>query len=194
MKKRIITSIILLITILVWSKTPEEWTDSAFQLEKTDINQAFDLMKKAKKEYPNNPDILSVYGYMAGLSAEKTYMLRAAFLASSAISAFDEALEQDPNHKNARMWRGILKINMPSFLGKVPAGIEDLKNIGQRDDLTEEEIIMVKFFLGMGYGKAERYDEAISSFEEVIAMNKNDEYHKESVKRIARILEEIRDK
>jgi tetratricopeptide (TPR) repeat protein len=175
---------------MLWGKTPEEWTETAFTLEKTDITKAFEVMKKAKKEYPDNPDILSVYGYMAGLEAKDTYMLRAALLASSAISAFDDALDQDENHKNARMWRGILKINMPSFLGKVPGGIQDLEIIEKRDDLTEEDFIMTKFFLGMGYGKVEQYEKAIASFREVIALNKNDDYYKESVMRITRIQQE----
>ncbi len=190
MKKRAIILIIILMTIMLWGNPPEEIIQSAFDLEHNDINQAFQLMKDAKKEYPNNPDVLSVYGYMAGLAAKDTYMLRAAVLASSAINAFDDALELDPQHKNAKFWRGILKINMPSFLGKVPDGILDLENIEKRSDLTEEEIIMTKFFLGMGYGKAQRYDEAIASFEEVIAFKKNDDYHKESVMRIERILKE----
>ena len=191
MRKRILILIILLITIILWGKSPEETIESAFALEKNqDITKAFEVMKKAKKEYPDNSDILSVYGYMAGLEAKDTYMLRAAVLASSAISSFDDALEYDNNHKNARMWRGILKINMPSFLGKVPGGIQDLEIIQERDDLTEEDFIMTKFFLGMGYGKVEQYKKAIASFEEVIALNKKDDYYKESVMRIARIQQE----
>jgi tetratricopeptide (TPR) repeat protein len=180
---------------LLWGKSPEESIESAFALEKTqEVSKAYEIMKKAKKDYPKNPDVLSVYGYMAGLEAQTTYMFRAAMLASSAISAFDDALEIEQEHKNARLWRGILKINMPSFLGKVPAGILDLEEIQLRDDLTEEEFIMTKFFLGMGYGKAERYDEAISSFNEVIALNKADLYEKESKMRIERILQEKKEK
>ncbi len=190
MKRTLIFLIMSLTLLNVWGKSPQEFIDSAFAQEKTNINTAFKIMKSARNEYPNNPDILSVYGYMAGLEAKETYMIRAAILASNAISAFDDALEIDPEHKNARMWRGILKINMPSFLGKVPDGILDLENIEDRADLTEEDYIMVKFFLGMGYGKAQRYEEAISSFEKVIALGKNDDYHKESIMRIERILKE----
>ena len=180
--------ILLLIGMTLWAKTSEEWIDSAFQMEKSDINQALKIMVNAKKEYPENPDILSVYGYMAGLAAKDTYKLRALYLVTSAISAFDTALQIDDNHKNARLWRGILKINMPSFMGKVPAGISDLEVIEKRTDLTETEYIQTKFFLGMGYGKAELYEKAIASFDEVIALGNNDIYEKDSKKRIAKIL------
>lgn len=191
MKKIIVLVLVLLISSLAWGKSPQKLIESAFALENKDISQAYEIMKNAKKQYPQNPDVLSVYGYMAGLAAKDTYMLRAALLASGAISAFDDALEIEPTHKNARMWRGILKINMPSFLGNVPSGVSDLETIEKRVDLTEEDFVMVKFFLGMGYGKAERYEEAIGSFQEVIALHKNDVYHKDSVRRIERILEEI---
>lgn len=187
MKKVILILIIILTSIILWGNTAEERISSAFDLEQDNLKQAFELMKKAKKEFPNNPDILSVYGYMAGLEAKETYMFRAALLASSAISAFDDALKLDSEHKNARMWRGILKINMPSFLGKVPDGVLDLEHIEKRDDLSEEEFIMTKFFLGMGYGKVETYDKAIASFQEVIALNKGDNYYQESIMRIERI-------
>ncbi|MBI9032674.1 hypothetical protein JEZ13_11825 [bacterium] len=187
MKINILIILLLLINFNIWAKSTQEWIESAFELEKNNIEEALTLMGKAKKEYPQNPDILSVYGYMAGLVAKETYKLRAAYLASVAISAFDDALKEDNNHKNARLWRGILKINMPSFLGKVPGGIADLEIIEKRTDLTRDDLIQTKFFLGMGYGKAERYSEAISSFEEVLALETNDKYESESRMRIKRI-------
>lgn len=187
MKKYFVVIVLLLITFTTYAKSTQELIESAFELEKVDIEKALTLMGKAKKEYPQDPDILSVYGYMAGLAAKETYKIRAAYLASVAISAFDDALKEDINHKNARLWRGILKINMPSFLGKVPGGISDLETIEKRTDLTKDEFIQTKFFLGMGYGKIDRYDEAISAFEEVLALKTNDKYESESKMRIKRI-------
>jgi len=187
MKINILIILLLLINFNIWAKSTQEWIESAFELEKNNIEEALTLIGKAKKEYPQNPDILSVYGYMAGLAAKETYKLRAAYLASVAISAFDDALKEDNNHKNARLWRGILKINMPSFLGKVPGGISDLEIIEKRTDLTRDDLIQTKFFLGMGYGKAERYEEALSSFEEVLTLETNDKYESESRMRIKRI-------
>ncbi len=187
MKINILIILLLLINFNIWAKSTQEWIESAFELEKNNIEEALTLMGKAKKEYPQNPDILSVYGYMAGLAAKETYKLRAAYLASVAISAFDDVLKEDNNHKNARLWRGILKINMPSFLGKVPGGISDLEIIEKRTDLTRDDLIQTKFFLGMGYGKAERYEEALSSFEEVLTLETNDKYESESRMRIKRI-------
>lgn len=158
----------------------------AFQLEKSDINSAYKIMKDAKEEYPNDPDVLSVYGYMAGFEAKETYKLRALLVVNSALAAFERALEIDPEHKNARLWGGILKINMPSFLGKVPQGMQDLEIILEREDLTDKELMQCKFFLGMGYEKKENYPEAIRLFQEVIAMNIDDEYVRDSQMRIER--------
>ncbi len=181
--------IIILLTfwvIALWSDKAQEVINTAFALEKSDIHQAYRIMKTAKKDFPNNPDILSTYGYMAGFEAKETYQLRALLVVNSALSAFEKALEIEPHHKNARLWGGILKINMPSFLGKVPEGMEDLQIVIQREDLTDIEIMQIKFFLGMGYEKSEEYDKAIALFEEVIAMDLDQSYVEDSQMRIER--------
>lgn len=193
MKRNLTWMAFLLLTLLVWGETPQEYINTAFKYEIEDVNKAIEIMKTAKKEFPANPDILSVYGYMAGKGAGETYMLRAALLASRAESAFDSALKLENNHKNARMWRGILKINMPSFLGKVPDGVADLEIIQQRDDLTDEESMMTDFFLGMGFGKLKQYEQAIASFNKVEALNRGDLYHEESIRRAKNIQDIIKE-
>ena len=193
MKRNLMWMAFLLLTLLVWGETPQEYINTAFKYENEDVNKAIEIMKTAKKEFPANPDILSVYGYMAGKGAGETYMLRAALLASRAESAFDSALKLEYNHKNARMWRGILKINMPSFLGKVPDGVADLEIIRQRDDLTDEESMMTDFFLGMGFGKLKQYDVAIVSFNKVEALKRGDLYHEESIRRAKNIQDLIKE-
>lgn len=186
MKK--ICIIILLVVSFIYLKanSAQEAIDKALLLEKTDISQAYKIMKDAKKDFPQDPDVLSVFGYMAGFEAKETYKLRALLLVNSALSAFDEALSIQEDHKNARLWGGILKINMPSFLGKVPEGMADLEIVEERDDLSQMEIMQIKFFLGMGYEKTENFSKAIELFEEVIEMNLDETYVKDSKMRIAR--------
>ena len=188
MKKNLLALLMLLVVLALWGKSPTEVIEKAFALENGDIKQAYKIMKQAKKDYPDNPDVLSVYGYMAGFEAKETNMFRALMLVNSAISAFDKALEIEKDHKNARLWRGILKINLPSFLGKVPDGIDDLEIILQREDLTLEENMQSKFFLAMGYNKTEQYEKAIAYYDEVIIINIDEVYVEQSKMRIERIL------
>lgn len=186
MKKIFISAFVVFLLISAWAKEGQEIIEQAFALEKTDIHQAYRIMKEAKGDFPDDPDILSVYGYMAGFEAKETYKIRALLIVNSALSAFEQALEIDGEHKNARLWGGILKINMPSFLGKVPQGMEDLQLVGKRDDLTPSEQMQVKFFLGMGYEKTGQYDQAISLFQKVIEMSLDETYVKDSKMRIER--------
>lgn len=189
MKRSLTCMMLLVFTLFAWGEAPQEFIEKAFEYENKDIDKAIEIMKRAKKEFPTDPDILSVYGYMTGKGAGETYMLRAALLASQAESAFDTALKLESNHKNARMWRGILKVNMPSFLGKVPDGIADLEIIRQRSDLTEEESMMTDFFLGLGFGKLKEYELAIAYFSKVEALEKGDEFHSESIRRAKNIMD-----
>src|SRR5690554_4394814 len=122
MKRSLTCMMLLVFTLFAWGEAPQEFIEKALEYENKDIDKAIEIMKRAKKEFPTDPDILRVYGYMTGKGAGATYMLRAALLAFQAESAFDTALKLESNHKNARMWRRILKVNMPSFLGKVPDG------------------------------------------------------------------------
>ena len=181
MKRMIIIAIILLTSLLVQGKTVQEWLNSALEAETNSVKEAITIMEKAEAEYPQNPDILSMYGLMLSKRAGEVNFLKAGGFASRAEKEHDKALEIDPNHKNARLWRGILKVNMPKFLGKLEGGLEDLTNISARIDLQAEEIMVVNFYLGMGYQKADNKQAAIEAYHIILRYGADAPFYHESL-------------
>lgn len=181
MKRIIIIAIILLTSLLVQGKTVQEWLNSALEAETNSVKEAIKIMGKAEAEYPQDPDILSMYGLMLSKRAGEVNFLKAGGFASRAEKEHDKALSLNPNHKNARLWRGILKVNMPKFLGKLEGGVEDLTNISRRDDLEAEEIMVVNFYLGMGYQKADNKQAARDAYQNILRSGANAPFYHESL-------------
>ncbi|OQY38520.1 MAG: hypothetical protein B6226_03535 [Candidatus Cloacimonetes bacterium 4572_65] len=193
MKKILLLVLILGITLVLSSKEPEEWILEAERTINSDVKDAVKIMKQAEKEYPENADVLAYYGSVLSRSAGQASMLKAGMLASKALKFLDKALEIEPNHFKARLNRGILKVNLPLFMGKLDDGIADLEFLIKNTKLSNAPYIVINFYLGMGYEKADEIEKAIASYQYILRYGKQSaqyEYAKQRLKSLTAPTEE----
>lgn len=187
MKRIVIIGLILVAFLTIQAKTAQEWIDSTLKVETKSIKDAIKIMEKATAEYPNNPDILSLYGLMLSKRAGEVTIFSAAGFASRAETEFDKALEIDPDHKNARLWRGILRVHLPKFLGKLDLGIEDLAILTTNFTPEEEEFKVIHYYLGQGYQKANQEQAAREAYQVVLNYGVNAPFYTESVSELKKL-------
>ena len=73
-------------------------------------------------------------------------------LAFELAGILDQAVAVAPEDAQLRLWRGIVGVQMPFFVGKLDQGIEDLKMVAESDapDSIKAESL---YWLGLGYRK-----------------------------------------
>lgn len=186
-KKSFILIIITLASINLFSKTAEEYISSASAIESSDIFEATEIMEEAYDQYPKNTDVLSVYGLMLSKSAGQVNFLKAGMLSSKAEKMFNKALEIDPDHKDTILWRGILWVNMPKFLGKLDKGIADLEKTISRPGFSNDDYLVSSYFLGHAYLKKDNSEKAQDFFMNVIRYGEDSQFYKDSLTQLSKL-------
>ncbi len=93
-----------------------------------DLDKAVEIMGKALAEYPDSSTAYAYMGIYKGRQAGSTEnFLKAGALSTESFHFLDKAIELDPNNLMAHLFRGIMGIKVPSFLGKLDEGISDLE-------------------------------------------------------------------
>ncbi len=105
------------------------------------LDDAIELLREAGKAYPNNSNIYANLGLYTGQSAglAKDYTV-AARLATQSFAQLDSAVTFGPDNPVAYLYRGIMAVNVPIFLGKLPGGIADLKKVIAIHDKKPSEV------------------------------------------------------
>ncbi len=191
MKKISLIIFIVLLAMNLFSKTAQEYIDSAFVLENSDIFEATEIMEKAVEEYPENADILSVYGLMLSKSAGQVNFLKAGMISSKAEKAFNRALELEADHKDAILWRGILRVNLPKFLGKLNKGIADLEKSYSRPGISNDDYLVASYFLGQAYLKKDNSLQAREYFKNVVRYGADTPFYQDSVDQLSELEAEM---
>jgi tetratricopeptide (TPR) repeat protein len=179
-KKLALVLMIVCFVVTLVGKSTEDWISEAKEFEAKDIDKAIDIMEDAYDEYEKDIDILSYYGLVLSKGAGQANMLRAAMLSSKAEKMLDKALKIDEKHVEARLYRGILKVNVPKFLGKLDDGIDDLELVMKTAGIPNAIYTVATFYLGVGYEKNEQMEQALECYKNVVRYGSDSEYYKYS--------------
>ncbi len=141
-----------------------------------DIEKALGTMLEAVGEHPENATCHAylglLYGIMAGQASD--YMKAGEYSAKS-FELLDKAVSLDPEDPKARLYRGLMGVKVPEFLGKLQGGIADLEHIqsirGKSPDSVDDNDMLTSYeLLGEGYIKSGDTSKAESAWKRVIEM------------------------
>ena len=95
-----------------------------------ELKEAVELLAQALQEHPASSDIHAHLGLYTGMSAGRTadYM-EAGRLSARSFELLDKAVSLDPRSPQAYLFRGIMGVRVPKFLGRLDEGINDLTKV-----------------------------------------------------------------
>ena len=94
-----------------------------------DLPGAVALLEKVIAEHPENSDAFAYLGLYTGMGAgQAADYEEAGRLMMLSFERLDKAVKLDEENPRARLFRGIMGINVPGFLGRLDAGINDLEH------------------------------------------------------------------
>lgn len=110
------------------SKEIDEYITEAENLNgRGELTQAIALLEKATAEHPGSSEAFTYLGFYTGMSAGQTGdFMEAGKLTSLSFELLGKAISLDPENPLAYLYRGIMGIKIPKFLGKLDGGIKDL--------------------------------------------------------------------
>ncbi len=141
-----------------------------------DFAAARALMEEAAAAYPQSADALSYLGLYTGMSAggSADYM-EAGRLAMESFEILDRAVALGPDNPLTYLFRGIMGVNVPEFLGKLEGGVADLARA-------------VEMMEKPGYpGSPETLVSALSSLANGCAKKKDSEGERKALEKIVAI-------
>jgi len=157
--------------------------------------QAMSTMDKAIKEYPDNSTAYAYSGLYTGMQAGQTQnYMEAGRLSSRSFELLDKAVSLDSLNPTARLYRGLMGVNVPSFLGRLDGGIKDLEFIVRMheqypDKVRNNLLVSTYHFLGMGYQKKGEKEKARLAWEKVIETAPGTDSAKSAEEDIKKLLE-----
>jgi tetratricopeptide (TPR) repeat protein len=159
------------------AKPVDEYVEEAQAYHKTgDIAGAATTMADAVAEHPGSATAYTYLGLYKGMQAGDTdNFMEAGQLSSESFEALDKAVQLDPDHPRARLYRGLMGVKVPEFLGKLPGAIEDLETVielhAKKPEAVSGEIMTMAYnLLGEGYAKMGDEEKAVAAWEMVIAL------------------------
>jgi len=102
-------------------------TDAKALADGGDLAGAVALLEEAVAEHPQSSDAFALLGLYTGMSAGHAGdMMEAGRLSMRSFELLDTAVKLDPENPDAYLYRGIMGINVPEFMGKMEGGMQDL--------------------------------------------------------------------
>jgi tetratricopeptide (TPR) repeat protein len=141
-----------------------------------ELDKAAAAMEAAIAEHPDSAVAYAYLGLYKGMQAGATQnFMEAGQLSSESFELLDQAVKIDPDHPRVRLYRGLMGVNVPEFMGKLPTAIEDLETVialhETQPEMVSGEIMTTAYsLLGEGYAKQKADEKAISAWEMVIAL------------------------
>jgi tetratricopeptide (TPR) repeat protein len=157
-------------------------------------DEAIAAMEQAVKEYPGHTDAHGQLGIMLSEKAQRTSdFMKMSEILTRAFSAWDRALEIDPNNFTARFYRGAWAVNIPKFAGQLDKGINDLEILTQvleksPDPSSKERLAEAYQYLATGYQKNAEYGKAKNINEKIITLVPESEFAKSAQENIDKIV------
>ena len=159
------------------------------------IEEAVNIMGKALEEYPVCSGSYAYLGFYTAIQAGETKnFIKAGQLIGKSFELLDTAVSLDSFNIIARLHRGIIGIEVPSFLGKLDNAINDLEFIIKVDQkypnkITKDLLIKVYNSLGKGYQKQGEEEKANTAWKKVIELDPESSLAEEAKKHVKDITE-----
>ncbi len=131
MKKLFIITLIIFGLTNLNAATPEEIVTQAKQYHQTnELTKAVEVLEKGLQENPESVDMTALLGFYKGMQAGETEnYIEAGQLAGISFEYLDKAVELDAKNLEARLYRGIIGVNVPAFFGRMEQATGDLNMI-----------------------------------------------------------------
>ncbi len=193
MKQRILITMvfILFLSSLLFGESADEFIEKAGSLaDSGDLAGASALLEKASAEYPDNADIYARWGLYTGQMAGATEDMMEAFAyTTKSFNLLDKALQLDPENMNALLYRGIMGVNVPKFLGRLKGAQNDLeKAVGictkAPENYPVETLLTSLRFLAIAYENDENPLKALDTWQKIDAMGLDNETGRHAKERI----------
>jgi tetratricopeptide (TPR) repeat protein len=173
----LVVLLVMCFATLVSAETLDQYVEKASGYREAGaLDEAAAIMKEAIAEHPDSAIAYAYLGLYRGMQAGATdNFMEAGRLSTESFELLDRAVELDPRHPRARLYRGIMGVRVPEFLGKLPGAIEDLETIidlhGENPEMVSGELMTKAYsMLGEGYAKTGDEKKAVSAYEMVIAL------------------------
>lgn len=175
---------------LVYAQNVEEISRQADEhMLQGEYTAAAELLEKGIRDNPDSADLLATYGMCLSKQAGSATMMKAGMLSEKAFKQFDAALQLAPEHMNATLYRGILSIQVPSFMGKLHQGIRDLENIRSKYGANPALYVTSNYYLGIGYQKNEEPAKAVEAFHYILLYARDSQYYEDAKQRYETLAE-----
>ena len=138
--------------------------------------EAVALLTEAVAEHPAHSDLYAFLGLYTGMGAGETQdYMEAGRLMMLSFEQLDTSIELDPANPRGYLYRGIMGINVPEFLGRLDAGIADLEKTVElygddRDPASIEGLVTAWGSLAKAYGKKMDVPARRAALEKIVAV------------------------
>jgi len=139
------------------------------------LTEAITLLKQAAAEHPASSDVYAYLGlYVCQTAGQQgANYVEAGRLVTEGFGYLDKSVELGPENPTGYFYRGIMGVNVPVFLGKLPTGIADLKKVVAVHEKTPaavspEMLVTAHSMLGLGYEAASNPADARTAYETVM--------------------------
>ncbi len=196
MIKRIVLLFAVLSLTMAGFLTAGEMKDYISRAEKLSgegrITEARELMQQAVDEHPESSDAHAYLGLYTGMSAGGTsdYM-EAGRLVTESFRLLDRAVELDENYPRAYLFRGIMGVQVPKFLGYLEQGIADLQLLTGKGTEGGDEMILTAYRnLEEGYRKKGDVAGQMRALQNIAALSGSEEEVERARSKLAEISEQ----
>jgi len=141
-----------------------------------DPAQAFATMEAALAEYPDNATVVAHMGLYRGVQAGAAQsIMEAGSLSSESFVLLDRAVGLDPRNAYARLYRGLMGVKVPQWLGKLDGGLQDLEWVPVISDqapgtVSTSNLALAYSLMGEGYQKQGHPDKAEAAWTRVLEL------------------------
>ena len=144
------------------------------------FQEAVEILKEAVDIYPREVDahlqLGLAWGDFCQKAGETGDMMGAMNGANGFFSEMEEVLELDPKNYDAHFYFGVWGVNVPSFFGKLDAGVKHLEKAlsiakGQSGEGSQERLATIYRFLGQGYRMQERFEDAKTAWGKALELS-----------------------
>ncbi|MBN1884790.1 MAG: DUF2271 domain-containing protein [Candidatus Krumholzibacteriota bacterium] len=138
--------------------------------------EAVTLLTEAVAEHPEHSNLYAFLGLYTGMGAGETQdYMEAGRLMMLSFEQLDTSIELDPANPRGYLYRGIMGINVPEFLGRFDAGIADLEKAVElygtdRDPAAIEGLVTAWGSLAKAYGKKMDIPARRAALEKIVAV------------------------
>ena len=174
------TAIIVILCCMtpVQAKDAEAYIEEAGKLnEAGKLDEAIALLEKALEEHPADAGIHAYLGLYTGESAGRAGddYIEAMRLVTESFTFLDKAVSLAPENPLGYLFRGIMGVQIPAFLGRLNGGISDLEHVVDMNaknpgSISDETLVTTYTHLATGYEKQGVMDMARGALEKIVEL------------------------